>query len=444
MRTLEMLQYKFYNKNSILCKHILFYVEKSVFSVVMPLKNRILRVVCFLCALSIVMMHTSAPVLADTDYGKMASVYGYVLDDYLSTYGVISDEFPDGAPASDYGTTGVVYGDVVILDKDLPPYLLIYLTEAKYHCASCHIWRYNETARKAERIAILEKDYNDIVETTGEFSLGWTDEKKYVVYKEYRGEALEKAEYYTVFGEDAFQYVNNPSYVNESGIMDFNKFYFHADIDTSFYNKQLSVFYDGLKDTAAESIQLENFADKLDKEDEETLEKTVSKVIGFKSFDISYCTSIDEYNESVKSPATDDKFYLITHLYNLGDEIYYLRFSTDRSYYNYALLRKTDQLSDGYQILKVSTDCIPLSGSELEKIKDDYMKNNLLYKKSKTSVKAHKANEQKCQEPQPTKEPKIKVKKVIDRRLRLPAACIGGAIVLSLLTYLWIKIYNED
>ena len=405
----------------------------------MPLKNRILRLLCILFVLNISLVHTPLISFADTDSGKMASVYGYVLDDYLRTYGVISDEHPTGSPVSEYGTTGVVYGDLVTLDNNLPPYLVIYITEAKYHTASCHIWKYDEEARKAERVAVLEKNYENIIETNGEFALGWTDNKRYIIYNEYRQGQLCKSEYYTVSNTDAFQYVYNPPYVNEVGVMDFNRYYFHPGVDVSGYNKALSVFYDKLKNMAADSISLENFADRLGSEDEAALEKTASKIVGFKSFDISDYSSTEEYEQAVKCPETENKFYLITHIYNLGDAIYYLRFSTNRSYYNYALLRKTDVLPDGYQILKVMTDCIPLSGSELEKIKEDYSKNNLLYKKSKTELKAQKAPENKQE-----KEPKIKINKIIDRRLRIPAACIGGAIVLSLLTFLWIKLYNDD
>lgn len=402
------------------------------------MKNKISRALCAFCAASIVLSASASADSEKTDWGKMSSVYGYVLDDYIRTYGVISNEHPDGS--LELGTTtGVVYGDTVMLDSNLPPYLVIYVTEGQYSTASCHIWKYNETTKKAERIAIIEKDYDDIVDKNGEFGLGWTDDKKYIVYKEYQNNTLCNSEYYTAVGEDAFKYVNNPGYINESGIMDFNRYYFHSGINVSEYNLALSDFYDSLKNSAADSIELENFADRLDKEDEEALEKTASKIIGFKSFDINDYSTPAEYEKALAYPETEDRFYLITHLYDLGERIYYMRFSTDRSYYNYALLRKTDTLGDGYQILKVRTDCIPLSASELDEIRDKCVKSNLLYKKSKTALKAQKASEQNRK-----KEPKIKIEKKIDKRFRLPAACIGGAIVLSLVALLWIKLFNDD
>lgn len=402
------------------------------------MKNKISRFICLVCATSIVLCASASAVTEKNDSGKMSSVYGYVLDDYIRTYGVISDEHPDGS-LENGGTTGVVYGDTVMLDPNLPPYLIIYVTEDKFKTTSCHIWKYNNTVKKAERVAVIQKDYDELIDKNGEFSLGWTDEKKYIVYKEYQNNVLCASEYYTAVGNDAFRYVNNPGYINESGIMDFNRYYFHSGINVSEYNQALSDFYDTLKNDAANSILLENFADRLDKDDEEALEKTAAKVIGFKSFDINDYSTSAEYEKALSYPETDDRFYLITHLYDLGERIYYMRFSTDRSYYNYALLRKTDAVSDGYQILKVRTDCIPLSASELDEIRDKCLKGNLLFKKSKSALKAQKATETKI-----SKEPKLKINKKLDKRFRLPAACIGGAVVISLIALLWIKLFNDD
>ncbi len=432
IQTVEMSQCILYNYNRI---GLLYCFE----SVVTPLKNRILRLMCILCAISVIFTYLPAAAY-ETDEGKMASMFGYVVDDYLRTYGVISNEHPQGSLECEDGTTGVVYFDEVMLDKNLPPYLVVYLTEAKYGIAACHVWKYNKYTKSAQRVAIIEKNYRSLTETVGEFSLGWTDDKKYVIYKEYSDGKPINEEYYTIIDDDAFRYVNNPPYVNAVGVMDFSSAYFHSGIDVSWYNKQISVFYDNLKNTASDSITLENFADRLDEKDEALIEKSVSRAVGFKSFDIADCKSEEEYENSLKMPQTENKFYLITHIYNLGDEIYYLRFSTNHAYYNYALVRKTDVLPDGYQILKIMTDCIPLCASELDEIKDGYMHNNLLYKKSANTLKIKPETEPKKKE----KEPKIKINKVFDKRLRLPAACIGAAIVLSLLTLLWIKLYNDN
>ena len=133
-------------------------------------------------------------------------------------------------------------------------------------------------------------------------------------------------------------------------------------------------------------------------------------------------------------------------MYNLGDEIYYVRFSTDKSYYNYALLRRSDTVENGYQILKISTDCIPLADVELKQLKEEYSRNTLLYKKTKGSLKLQKKVKQEGEPeaPQITKAPKILIEKMIDSRMRLPAACIGGGIAIALLTILWVFLYGTD
>ena len=126
----------------------------------------------------------------------------------------------------------------------------------------------------------------------------------------------------------------------------------------------------------------------------------------------------------------------------MGDEIYYIRFSTDRSYYNYALLRRSDDAENGYQILKVRTDCIPLSDRELKQIKTDYDRNTLLYKKAKGSLKLSKY----CADDnaEPSKKPLIQIDKSFDKQTRLPIVCIGGGIAVALLTILWVYLYSDN
>ena len=141
-----------------------------------------------------------------------------------------------------------------------------------------------------------------------------------------------------------------------------------------------------------------------------------------------------------------DRFYLISEAYNLGDEIYYVRFSTDRSYYNYALLRRSDMADNGYQILKVRTDCIPLSDRELKQIKADYDRNTLLYKKSKGTLKLSKTSKYDDSDglSEPTKAPAIHIEKSLKSSTRLPAVCLGGGIAIALLTVLWVYLYSDN
>ena len=152
-----------------------------------------------------------------------------------------------------------------------------------------------------------------------------------------------------------------------------------------------------------------------------------------------------------------DRFYLISNMYNLGDEIYYVRFSTDKTYYNYALLRRSPDAENGYQILKVCTDCIPLADIELREIKEKYKRNILLYKKAKGNIKLERKSKYIKDTPMPTtsvdagsaeakpnSEPKIKITKMIGRHMRLPVACIGGGISIGLLTALWLYLSSDD
>lgn len=415
------------------------------------MRKKTYKILCALCSLTVLLSCITLDCTATSDepVGKMSAIYGYVLNDYISTYGVISTSEENGAIYDEEGgeisPTGVVYGDVVNFDDNENPYLVIYITEGLYNTASCHIWKYNEETEAAERIAILEKEYDDIDRNRmGEFNLGWNDEKRYITYKEYIDNNVVSSEYYTVINGDALMYVNNPTDVYEAGIMDFNAYYFHPGIDVSNYNKTLGDFFDDLKNAAADSVTYEDIAERLAAEDEARVETVLAKAVAYENFDISNYDSIDEYQEALKEPTNSDRFYLISNMYNLGDEIYYVRFSTDKSYYNYALLRRSDTAENGYQILKVSTDCIPLSDRELKQLKEEYSRNTLLYKKTKGSLKLEKKVKDTSGTPQATTVPKIIIDKMIDSRMRIPAACIGGGIAVALLTILWVFLYGND
>jgi hypothetical protein len=417
----------------------------------MPLKKRIYKFLCTLCALTVLLSSITLDrtAFADEPVGKMSAVYGYVLNDYLATYGAISTSDANGAIYDEEGgvvaPTGVVYGDVVNFDDNENPYLVIYITEGIYKTASCHIWKYNEEKEVAERIAILEKEYDNIDRNRmGEFNLGWNDEKRYITYKEYEDNNVVSSEYYTVIDGDALMYVNNPTDVYEAGIMDFNAYYFHPGIDVSNYNQTLNNFFDSLKNAAADSVTYEDIAERLTSEDEVRVEAVLAKAVSYENFDIDDYDSIDEYQAALNEPTNSDRFYLISNMYNLGDEIYYVRFSTDKSYYNYALLRRSDTAENGYQILRVSTDCIPLADRELKQLKEAYSRNTLLYKKSKGYLKLQKKVKEASGAPEATKTPQIIIDKMIDSRMRIPAACIGGGIAIAFLTILWVFLYGGD
>lgn len=412
------------------------------------LKNRIRRLLSVFCSVVIVLSTLSfSSVSADEPVGKMSSVYAYVLNDYLYTYGAMHTENSGDILADDgsgnFAPNGVIYSEVINFDANDNPYLVIFLADKTYNTASCHVWKYDNATENAQRIAILDVNYTLLADgDVGAFSLGSNNEKRYIIYRIYNNNELVHSDYYTVVSGDAFEYVNAPLVLSEGGIMDFGNSHFRSGVDISNYNSYIGEFFDELKNSAADSVTYEDIAERLNDEDEAQIEAVLKNVTSFTDFDIANYTTMDEYKEALKVEPNGDRFYLISEAYDLGDEIYYIRFSTDRTYYNYALLRRSDDAANGYQILKVRTDCIPLSDRELKQIKNDYDRNTLLYKKSKGSLKLEKrtGNDTTKQ----TTAPKISIDKVFKSSTRLPAICLGGGVAIALLTILWVYLYSDN
>lgn len=421
------------------------------------MKKQIYKCACAACALSILLscITFDCAAISDEPVGKMSSVYGYILNDYLLQYGAVMTDSSGGTLYGENGEqcapTGVVYGDIVNFDANENPYLVIYVTDGEKHTAECHIWKYNEELKEAQKTAALARPYDGIgQDCIGEFDLGWNDEKRYIIYKEFTDGELSNEEYYTVIDGDALMYVNDPENVSQTDIMDFNAYYFHPGVDVCECNKSLSDFFDKLKNAAADSVTYTDIAERLRSEDETRVEAVLSKAVMFDSFDIADYSTLDEYKEALDAqPISANRFYLISNMYNLGDEIYYVRFSTDKTYYNYALLRRSDTAENGYQILKIKTDCIPLADIELRELKEEYSRSTMLYKKSKGSLKlSRKVKEESGSESEKAekaeKKPLFTVEKFIDNRMRLPIACIGAGVAIALLTVLWVFLYGSD
>lgn len=412
------------------------------------MKNRIFRFLSAFCAAVITMSClTFSSVNADEPVGKMSSVYAYVLNDYLYTYGAMhtenaGDSFINNGDGT-YAPNGIVYSEIVNFDANENPYLVIFLADAGYSTTSCHVWRYDEEKEKAERIAILDINYTQLTNgQVGVFSLGSNDEKRYIMYSLFENDVLQHTDYYTVINGDAFEYVNAPQVLSEAGVIDFSSSYFHPGVDISQFNKYIDRFFDSLKNSAADSVTYEDIAGRLKDEDEAQIEAVLKDAVNYNDFDIAEYSSIEEYQNALVAEPNGDRFYLISEAYNLGDEIYYIRFSTDRSYYNYALLRRSDDADNGYQILKVRTDCIPLSDRELKQIKTDYDRNTLLYKKSQGSLKLLRTS--KYSNSESSKEPVIDIEKIMHSSARLPAVCIGGGVAIAMLTILWVYLYSDN
>ena len=409
------------------------------------MKSRILRYLAVFCAVSIALSClTWSGAAGDEPVGRMASVYAYTLNDYIFTYGTLRTENAGDTFRFDEGNdypTGVIYSEIVNFDANENPYLVIFLADAEYAVASCHVWSYNEEKDCSERIAILDVQYSKFADgQVGTFSLGYNGDKRYVIYREYQNDIETNADYYTAIDGEAFKYVKEQTVPDEIGVMDFSKAYFHPNVDISRFNLNLNQFFDKLKNTAADSVTHEDIAPRLRSEDEEQIEAVLKSVTGLTDFDIANYSTMEEYQDAIAALPFGDRFYLISEAYDLGDGIYYIRFSTDRSYYNYALLRRSEDAENGYQILKVRTDCIPLSDRELKQIKTDYDRNTLLYKKTRSPLKLlkHAGDEEKDGE-----KPFIQFNKSVDTRLRLPVICIGGGIALALLTILWVYLYSD-
>ncbi len=436
-----------------------------------------MKFLCCFCAVVIFMSTVSFGLIpfakADEPVGKMSSVYGYILNDYIMRYGVISTD-KNGAIFDSTGNTiapsGVVYGDIINFDNNNCPYLLIFVADSEYKTAACHLWLYSNETKKAQRIAVIEKSYCDIPkDMIGEFNIAWKNEKRYITFNTYLNNVEQSKEVYTVINGEAYMYINNPADITESGVMDYNAYYFHPGIDVSCYNKQLDVFFTKLKDTAAKSVTYEDISKKLSPDAKTQINRVLIRSALYCNFDIKDYTTQNEYNEGLSITTSSDKFTQLSAFYDLGEDIYYAKFDTNRSKYNYALLRKTDESEDGYQILKVRTDCIPLADTELKQARYEYSQNPLLMPKSKTAPQLSSKESQTSapvatdvtvkvgdsepvlvsSAPDPTPEAavpdkKITVKKLLDDNLKLPIACTGGGVAIALLTFLWVYMYEDD
>ena len=129
-------------------------------------------------------------------------------------------------------------------------------------------------------------------------------------------------------------------------------------------------------------------------------------------------------------------------MYDIGEELYYVRFATDRSFYNYAIVRRTDADPDGYQLLMVRTDSIPLSDTELKSLKEVYSRNKLVQKKAKGSIQLN--SEPVIQLNKLDVEKPLSLPKLIPSEFRMPVALISGGICLALLVILWIYLASDD
>lgn len=369
--------------------------------------------------------------------GKVASVYGYALNDIMVQDGVLSTVDPGDAyiiDGSDF-PDGVIYADIMNFDNNENPYLVVFSANGEAETVSVYIYGYDENSQQAVAVASLSKHYNTDPGVVGQFCLGRTDESRYIIYKEYTYDKETNAEYYTVIDKTAFMYVNDPTYAESFPVVTFNSTALHPDVDVSFYNSALDGFFSDLKDASADSVTYDDISELLTEREASRIDTILHTAAGFRLFDIGEYSSLEDYDRALTRPDSDNKYYLLTDLYDLGDELYYARFSTNNSFYNFAVLRRSDKAPCGYQLLMSRTDSIPLSDTELLKLVDVYTHNKLVMKKA--SGKIDLVSEPIVQINMLDIDKIITLPEIFSDSLRKPAAYICGGIGFILMIFLW-------
>ncbi len=401
------------------------------------LKRAVYKMMCLLCTLVILISIPVLPVNADTPV--WANDFAYTLNSAMLNCGVLST-----AECGDYlgldTASGVIYADLVEFDESSQPSLIIVRYDNENSCVSVDIYEHEKNS--AEIVVTISKGFDIPDGNIGEIALGDDGERRYIAYNEYSDGEKVLEEYYTVINGDAFVRVNTPQSANLSGVLSFGFNYLHPEVDVSFYNKYLSTFFSTLKDMSADNVEYQNILDNITTAEKERISRVLGKTTGFTSFDIGDYSSMSEYSMAVKKHDGEGAFNAITHVYDLGNEIYYVRYSTDRCFYNGTILRRTDMVTDNYQILAVRNDFIPFSDTELNSLKEAYEKNRLLLEKSSGSIELKtepliKVNKLDI-------EKKIDTPQMISPDLRKPIAFIGGGVCLILLVILWIYITSDE
>ncbi len=407
------------------------------------MKKALMRVFAFICVIVISISFATPIYAVGTPW---AHEYAYALNEVLYREGTLSttstgDFITFDATVGEY-PQGVIYADLIHFEDNSEPALAILRSSRVRGAISVDIYSYNPETGDADHITTLSKGYRLDNGVIREVALGSGDDLRYVVFTDYRDGQMVNCEYYTLLDGAMYKAVDAPQNITLYGMATYSNSYLHPEIDVSQYNEYISRFFSDLKADAADCIEYENIEAQLDAEDADGLKAVLNKTAGFDvTFDIGDYPTMSEYALAVKSHDGEAKLNAITHVYNLGEELYYVRYSTDRAYYNGAILRRTDAVKDGYQILLVRNDFIPLTESECENAKNTYLKNRLLLEKPRGRGE-HKPlieiNNEEGDKP-------LKVPKVVSQDLRVPIALIGGGVLLALFVVLFVVVTrNKD
>ena len=251
-----------------------------------------------------------------------------------------------------------------------------------------------------------------------------------------------KSEFYTIDDDYAVEYLSAPENTNENAVVSFTRSRLHPEVDVSNNNSYLEDFFNSLKSVAADSVAYEDISENVKDDEAARIEDVLRGAAKFSRFDIGEYSNITEYNNALQSPDCDNTFYSVTNLYDLGSQLYYVRFATDNSFYNFAVLRRTNTIDEGYQLLAVRTNSIPLSDVELENIKEAYLHNKLVYKKAAGNIKASAGaafDFSLLNFKKPFRMPKL-----INPNYRKPIGLMGGGVCIVMFAFLWIYMASED
>ncbi len=395
------------------------------------------RLLCFISALVFLIAPASA--LAIDTENTYATSYAYTLNSAMLGNGVVSTEnCGDYIPFGEGFPNGVLYADLVEFSNNTIPCLLIFRAEDR--CVAVDIYKYD--GKTAEYITTIRKMYEAPANTTVEVALGDNKTNRFIVFNEYTDGILSKQEHYTVLNGDAYYCVETPDNVTSCGVVSFSDTALHPEVDVSVYNKYLDLFFSSLKDMSAENVSYTNILDDITESEKETISRVLKKTAEFSTFDIGDYATMSEYSLAVKKHEGEGSFNAITHIYDLGEELYYVRYSTDICFYNGTILRRCDTALDNYQILCVRNDFIPLSDNELLGLKEAYLKNKLVLQKSVGSME--RKSDPVIKVSKLDIEEKFDLPQMISPDLRKPIALIGGGVCLALFVLLWYFMSSND
>lgn len=408
------------------------------------MKKTIQKLVGIVCVFCVCFSFLIVPVSAgDTPW---ASQFAYALNDTILNNGVISTETTGDYIGVDCDAgqypQGVIYADLMTFDNNSDPYLLIVRSDSGRGGVYVDVYEYDSVTDDAKLLAVLSKGYNMDSDIVREIAWGHNNNRRYIVFNDYRNGENIHSEYYTVIDGVMYLSMSEPENTGLSGVISFGRTYLHPEVDVEYFNEHLSIFFSSLKDDSAEEIEYTNILDNISRDETDDLKIVLNKTAGFSTFDIADYDTMAEYALAVKAHDGEAELNAVTHVYDLGEELYYVRYSTDQCFYNGAVLRRTDAVLDHYQILLVKNDFIPFSQRETENIKETYLKNKLLLEKSEESVEV---KDKPIIELSKLKiEKKLDVPQMISSDFKLPIALMGGGVLLGLFVVLCVIIGKND